>query len=467
MIARALPLLALLALLLPLATLAQPAPTTVYLPLVARPLVVTLTASYLGGVGADQVTAAGFAPDGGLLLAGSWPSLDVPGVTPLQLLNGGAGALLRLAADGRAVTAITRIGGGVSDMEVSGQGEVVACGDFGVAVLAPDLGSLRWSDSPGAVGRCAIGEGGAVAALVGNTAYRYTSAGERSAWAAAGSGAADVAIDDGRGLVFVTGYTQKSANLKVAYLRAYSLGGALAWTNYDHTASAITGAGLGADSEGRRVALGADGKLYLAGWTDGGNSIYGRDPRDVARRLGSGELITFDAYNDPFNISGAKSLAWYGRFDPATGTLELGQWLLTRLSDGKGNSISIRALDAAADGTLLIAGDTAASIQGRTGMQLGGVTLGGYESGEPFLLLVRPDFRQRLIWTALAAPGTSAGGSPAGAAAISGTALAVGTTLNPRGSGTPRGLVTLGEPLQAGAATSDASEGHFVVLPRP
>lgn len=467
MIRRSRLFLALLALLLPLTTLAQPATTTIFLPLVTRPLEVTLTASYLGGAGADQVTAAGFTPDGSLLLAGSFPGLTVPGVTPLQLLDGGAGALLRLAADGRAVTAITRIGGNVSDMEVSGQGEVVACGDFGVAVLAPDLASLRWSDAPGAVGRCAIGDGGAVAALVGTMVYRYTGAGERGSWPVLGTSAADVAIDDGRGLVFVTGYTQQSATLKVAYLRAYSLAGALAWTSYDHPASAITGAGLGADSEGRRVALGADGKLYLAGWTDGGNSIYGRDPRDVARRLGSGELIKFDAYNDPYNISGAKSLAWYGRFDPASGALELGQWLLTRLSDGGGNSISVRALDAAPDGTLLVVGDTAATIQGRAGMQLGGVTLGGYEAGEPYLLLVSPDFRRRLTWTALAAPNTSAGGSPASAAALSRTALAVGVTLNPRGSGTARGLILLGEPFQATIASPDLSEGYFVVLPRP
>jgi hypothetical protein len=46
------------------------------------------------------------------------------------------------------------------------------------------------------------------------------------------------------------------------------------------------------------------------------------------------------------------------------------------LSDGKGNSISIRGLAVAADGTLLIVGDTACCLQGRSGMQLFAQTLG-------------------------------------------------------------------------------------------
>ena len=59
----------------------------------------------------------------------------------------------------------------------------------------------------------------------------------------------------------------------------------------------------------------------------------------------------------------ARSLVWYGRFEPATGALIQGQWLLTRLTDGSGNSIRIRGIDAAADGTIAIAGDTAFAIQ--------------------------------------------------------------------------------------------------------
>jgi hypothetical protein len=97
-------------------------------------------------------------------------------------------------------------------------------------------------------------------------------------------------------------------------------------------------------------------------------------------------------------------------------------------------------------------------------MQIEGVTLGSYESGEAFVLLVRPDFGQRQLWTALAAPGTSAGSSSAAAAAIGPDRLAVGLAFTPRGTPPERGLVTFGaiQPAPAGN-----SEGYFLLMPRP
>lgn len=437
----------------------------VFLPLLARPL--SPAASYLGGAGADSVSAAAFDDQGRLLLAGSFPGYSPPGLSPAVLPGGGDGAIIRLDADGRQVDAMLRIGADISDMELSAAGRLVACGAFGLTALPADL-SLSgpiWSASPGAVSRCAIGPGGGVAALVGATIYRYAADGAAlGSWQVAGTSVADIAIDDARGLVFAAGYTQKSSTLKVAFLRAYAAGGGLAWTDYDFSAAAVSGASLGADSEGRRVALGADGMLYFAGYADGGNAIYGRAPQDIGRKLSGAELISFDSYNTPSNISGARALAWYGRFDPASGALERGQWLLTRLSDGKGNSIGVRALAAAPDGALLLVGESYCCIQGRDTMRLNGVALGGYEGGEPFALLVRPDFRARQLWTALAAPGASAGGSPATAAAIRADRLALGVSLTPRGSAPERGLVSF-DPLQA--APAGGSEGYFLLMPRP
>ncbi|NJN15159.1 MAG: hypothetical protein HC822_02080 [Oscillochloris sp.] len=308
---------------------------------------------------------------------------------------------------------------------------------------------------------------GAVAVLSGDTITRYNLDGSgATGWQPAGSGVDDIAIEAASGLVFVAGYTQKAGDLKVAYLRAYDANGTVVWTNYDHSASAVKGANLGADSEGRRVAIGRDGMLYFAGFTDGGNSIYQRDPRDIGRRLSNSEQINIDNYSNTSNISGAKSLAWFGRFNPADGTLLLGQWLLTRLNDGKGNSIGIKAISAAEDGTVLLAGDAYASLKSRTGMQFAGITLGGYEGGEPYFAVIAPDFRTRRIWTALAAPGTSAGSSPLLGAAIRRDALLVGGTLNPRGSGTPRNLITV-DPLQAAPADGATAEGYLLVMPTP
>jgi hypothetical protein len=434
-----------------------------FLPFVARPI--SLSASYLGGPGADSVSAAAFESDGQLLVAGTWPGYAPAGVDVTSLLGGGDGAILRLGGDGRAITALVRIGTDVSDLEVSAAGGVVACGSFGVAVLHSDLGGITWSDSIGPVSRCAIGANGGVVALIGSTIYRYgPGGGMPMIWQVVGTKVADIAIDDAHGLVFATGYTQKTSALKVAYLRAYGIDNITRWTSYDFTALAVSAAGLGADSEGRRVTLGRDGMLYFAGFADGGNAIYSRDPQNIARALGAAELISTDAYNTPYNLSGAKALSWYGRFNPASGALERGQWLLTRLSDGKGNAISVEAIDAAADGSVLIAGDSACCLQGRDTMQLNGAALGGYEIGESFVLLVRPDFGARQVWTALAAPGTSAGSSPATAATLGVGRLAVGVTFTPRSVAPQRGLITTGGIQTAPAGGTD---GYVVVMPRP
>ena len=438
----------------------------IYLPLLASPSR-TLVASYLGGPGADSVSATDFDQTGRLLLAGRWAAGPIGGVVATNL-PGGEGAVVRLDPTGRAVSSAARIGGAVRDMEASASGGVVACGDFGVALLRADFGATSWSATPGPVERCAIGAGGTVAALVGKTIYRYGPDGAAAGnWEVAGSAVADIALDDASGLVFATGYSQKSANLKVAFLRAYAADGALRWTAYDFANDATLAAGLTADSEGRRVAVGADGKLYFAGFTDGGNAIYGRDPRDIARRLGGAELIKFDAYNDPYNISGAKSLAWYGRFEPASGALLRGQWLLTRLSDGKGNSISIKAIDAAADGSVAIAGDSAFALPGRTSMSLAGIGLGAYELGEPYLLVVSPDLSARRLWTALAATGTTAGGSPATGVAIRGGLVALGATLAPRTAAPARGLLTTPDAPQPSNASPSADEGYYLLLQAP
>lgn len=459
LVATALLALSLLALLGPRAT-AQSGPTRLFLPMIAGPAFV---ASYLGGPANDAVAAVELDAAGRTLLAGRWPDAQIGGVTPAPLA-GGEGAVVRLGPGGRVVAA-ARVGGPVVDMEASAAGPIIACGSFGIAALSPELDAILWSDAPGAVTRCAAGASGGAAALVGSTIFTYAPGGTgRTSWTAAGTAAADLALDEGAGLVFVTGYTQKASNLKVAYLRAYGSGGALRWSAYDFAAAELTTASLSADSEGRRVTLGADGKLYLAGWTDGGNSLFGRDPLDLARTPGPDELVKFDAYNNPFNLSGARSLAWYGRFEPADGRLLAGQWLLTRLSDGKGNSIAIYGIDAAQDGTLALAGEAYASLPGRDSMVFGGARLGAYEGGEPYLLVVAPDFKARRLWTALAASGTSAGGSPASGVAIGDGLVLLGATLNPRASAPARGLLTASGPQQAVAG---GSEGYFLLTQAP
>ncbi|WP_322489625.1 hypothetical protein [Chloroflexus sp.] len=443
---------------------AQANPVTVWVPLVQAPP--PTVAGYLGSAQDDTLVAVGFVPAGALVLAGNVPALaDAPEtIVP----GGGTGALIQIAADGRTIGRVVRVAATLNHAALAVDGSAVACGPDGVIVLEPDLAAVRWRATPGAIARCAIGADGQVAALraADRTVLVYPPAGGSPlAIVVAGTAVADIALDTANGLLVATGYTQAASDLKVAFLRAYRLtDGSVAWQRYGFSAAAVKGANLAADSEGRRLALGADGLLYFAGFTDGGNSIFGRDPADLSRVLSASELITFDQYNNPFNLSGAKSLAWYGRFDPATGALLRGQWLLTRLNDGKGNSITIRALTAAADGTLLVVGDTACCLQGRSTMQLFGQTLGNYELGEPFALVVSPDFGQRQLWTALAAPGATAGSSPAIAAALTNDRLVLVVNVTPNTANT-RALVTVDNPVFA--ASNGGREGYYLLMARP
>lgn len=434
----------------------------VYLPLVLGPQgasdgIVPVAATYLGGAGTDALNAAAVAPDKSIVLAGKLPGHNPGGVTPVTLPGGSDGVVVRLAPDGSVVRSITRIGTVVYDMELDGSGRIVACGDAGVAALAPDGGTALWSATPGAATRCAAGSDGTAAVLVGSSVYVYDAAGALlKSWAISGT-VNDIAVAGAQSLVIATGFVQVSGNLQHPFIRAWSYDGTLRWKSYDFP-SPITG--LSADTRGERIAIGRDGKLYFAASINGGTgvSVVSRDPQDAAKDVRDRTVKT-DNYTDPTNIGSVK-MAWFGRFNPTNGNLELAQSLLTRLSSGRGNSISIRALDADETGNLFIAGDAACCIQNRDRLQFAGQSLGNYESGEAHFLALSSDFQRRMVWTAFAASGNSAGGSPANGVAVRAGVVALAATFNPQ-NGAIRALVTL-SPLQGAPGGAGTTEGYAV-----
>jgi hypothetical protein len=169
--------------------------------------------------------------------------------------------------------------------------------------------------------------------------------------------------------------------------------------------------------------------------------------------------VKTDNYNNPTNI-GDKKIIWYGRFNPNTGALILGQTILTRLSSGSGNSIGTNAIMADEAGRVFIAGSSFATLKNRDTRQVDGTTVGNYEGGEPFFLAVQPDFQQRIVWSPFAAPGTSAGGSPASAVAVRDGLAAVGINLD-REEKASRALITTGNALQA--APDAKQDGYLAV----
>lgn len=458
-------------LMLSAAKAATPAPA-VYIPVATKPAtstddLVVSTATYLGGAGADSVNAIDVAPDGGMLVAGVFPSYVPPGVTPVTLEGGSSGGVLRLNDDGTQALGLTRIGAKVNDMEIGANGAVIVCGDFGLAQLSADASQQEWRANPGEGKRCAVGSDGTAVVLANGNVYSYDAHGNAiRTWAVGGSAQSDIAVDGASKTVIAVGYTQKDVagacdQLKSPFVRAWDYLGEDRWKDYDWSAQQSNAVGQCADSEMLRASMGRDGKLYLAGTTDGGNSVFARDPKDVVQTLGARQVKT-DKYNDPYGLSGAKKITWYGRYTPATGQIELGQFLLTRLDDNKGNSIDPRAITAAADGTVYVVGSAYYRIADRDAQSVAGTPVGEYEGGEAYLLSVSADMKTRLRWTPFAGPRPNkGGGSPAFAVAVRGESAAVGITFNPGTGG--RSLITY-EAMHA--APRGGTDGYIAVWKR-
>lgn len=372
-------------------------------------------ATYLGGSGADKATAVDIALNGSLVLGGKMPGHNPGSLAAIELAGGGDGVIVRLSSTAQTVLSVTRYGDVVNDLAVANSsGQIVVCGDKGVAVLSAEADSLSWQDDTIAEGkRCAIGDDDVTAVIAGGEVFVFDEVGNLLGQWDSGSNPADVTVDAANHSVIVTGWKQASGNLQVPWLKAWSYDGSTQkWEAYNFSASAVNGQGLGADSRGLLVAMGRDGTLYFAGRTDGGNNVFNRNPQDITATLPGDVVIKTDRYNNPYQLSGSTNFGFYGRFNPATGQILKGQFMLTRLSSGNGNAIQAHGLMADENGRLYISGQAYATLEDRALRQIAGVTVGPYSGGEPFLLIVAPDFSERLIWTPFAGS-NGAGGSPA------------------------------------------------------
>lgn len=456
------------------AVLVRAADTTrLFLPLVANAPapandLPVLTATFLGGAAADSPAAIDIAPDGTLVVAGSFPGYTPVGITPLVLDNGTTGTVIRLNSSGTAALSLTRIGAAINDMEIDGDRRIIVCGDFGVAALSIEADAILWRANPGEGRRCAVGADGTVALIANSSAYVYDADGNAlKTWSIGGSSQADIAVDGASKTVIASGYTQKdvggqcAGTLQVAFVRGWNYSGQQKWQSYDWSAQQAQSANVCADTRGERVAIGRDGKLYLAATINGGTgaSIFARDPKAIDQKLDGLHNVTSDPYNNAYN-TGSIKMTWFGRYNPIDGSLLKGSSLLTRLSDGKGNSIAPFAISADTDGGVYLAGSTACCLPDRDKLTIGGVGVGTYEGGEGFIAVFSPDLKTRQRWTPLAGPApASAGGSPAVGIAVRNGNVAATLAFAPK-SGANRNLITKNalQPTQAGD-----KDGYIVV----
>ncbi|ADV61814.1 hypothetical protein Isop_1228 [Isosphaera pallida ATCC 43644] len=381
------------------------------------------TATYLHGPGGSLARAVDIAPDSTIVYAGILAGENL-GTTPVNLLGGGDAVVVRLDATGQTVQSLTRIGNVVNDMEVSASnGRIAVGGNFGVAVLAPDGGSVVWSSAtPANPSRVSIARNGEVAVLASKTISVFTPTGAPAgSWTLTDTSVTDVAIDSVTQSVFVSGYQQVSPILKTPFVRAYAYDGTFKWRAYDWTNAELTAQNLMADSEAYRVQIGRDDNLYMLASTDGGNNPFARDPQNLTTPMGS-RNVGFDNYNRPIALSGSSRLAYYVRLNPATGEALRGQFLLARLAaDGSGrqNTIGVSNGSIAADqtGRVIVSGQAFARIAARDVQQIAATTVGPYTGGEGFVMVASANFNAREVYTVFG--GATGGNGNAPAAAIS------------------------------------------------
>ncbi|MFW5828738.1 MAG: hypothetical protein ACOCXA_00620 [Planctomycetota bacterium] len=239
----------------------------------------------------------------------------------------------------------------------------------------------------------------------------------------------DVAIDAERKQMLVVGFDNKRNDLpvQVPVARAFSwASGALEeqWHLWRYDPKMLDHDM--ADSRLYHVLYAENGSAYVAGETAGGNTVF----RWNGRNLTSSVLIKTDPYTDPWQTRSEHKL-YYGKIDPDAGELLYGQMVFPRKSNFEGNTFSSRGdLEVTADGTLYFAGACAARMQGRDLNRINGERVGAYDGGDLTLLMVSPDFRNRLRWTCFNREGSAGGGT---ALAITDTYAVLGGTIKKGG----------------------------------
>jgi hypothetical protein len=301
--------------------------------------------TWFGGAEEDRLTAAAVLQDGSILVGGDAE---------------GEGALIRLSADGQKALSRRRTDGPVSDMAVASDGRVLVTGGFGVVALSPDAQTILWTNATGGKdARVDAGPNGSAVVLAEKRVTVVAAGGEaRSSWTVKGGYVEDVACDASRGRIFATGFDNKHGHrnpVQVAFVYAYDGTGKQVWKAYGWGGKEVDDRGLMADTRGYRLAMGPDGKLYVAGESAGGNTMWSRQPQDLDARA---DLIMGDKYQHAFNTR-ANHITYVGRLDPGTGASEGGTLLLARLSNNRGNTIRPRALAADAAGNIYVGGASA------------------------------------------------------------------------------------------------------------
>ncbi len=412
------------------------------------------SATYLGTGLTDVVNAVEIAGNCSVVVAGKMGA--IAGVAaPQPLVQGVAsstGLLVEIIYEGREVRRQRNFGTVINDLASNANDDILIGSDAGLARMTADLQTVLWSKTAlGSADRVALGNDGTAAALFGKTLRVFDAQGNELSNRTFGDALVnDVAID-GSG-VYVTGLAQRDGGpctqLQVAWVRSYTRAGVERWKAWDwtHAQAAATSSSC-ADTRGYRVAIGRDGGLYFAGESAGGNTIYRFQSTDLAQ---SAPNVSTDAYNNAYNTA-SNHITYFAKLDPANGQVLRGQILLARLDSTKGNTIRPRAITADEQGRVYVAGVSAYAIADRANLSFNGVTTTTYAGGDPFVLVLSPDLRTRLLWFSAANGGK-------------GEALGIATSrgLTALGSRADAAPMLIDRAVQSTPTASATSGGHLM-----
>ncbi|MFP4055209.1 MAG: tetratricopeptide repeat protein, partial [Phycisphaerae bacterium] len=220
---------------------------------------------------------------------------------------------------------------------------------------------------------------GAAAVLANKAVAMIAPSGKKAAsWRVRGDYVNDIACHPELKQVYATGFDnkrgtppgQKNYPVQVAFIYAYAFTGKQAWKGYGWKGQEVADLKLMADTRGYRLTVAGD-KLYVAGESAGGNTMWGRMSDDLDTKA---DLTKSDAFQSAHNTA-ANHITFVGRLDAKTGKTEAGSMLLARLDSGKGNTIRPRALAALDDGRVFVGGASASDppiSKGAYGKQFSG-----------------------------------------------------------------------------------------------
>jgi hypothetical protein len=392
------------------------------------------TATYLGGAGADTPGGVDIGPDNIVVVGGGFPGQDF-GVTPTVIAEG-EGGVLRLAPDGTQLLSLTRLASPVRDLDIGADGKIAVAGDFGVTLLTADAGAALWTAQVSGARRVSVGSDGTVAVLHDKEIQVFDATGAPlGTFAVSGTSINDLVVHGDSKSVLATGYRQSDQGAcqqyKSTFIRSYAYDGAAKWTNYDWNGEQVDDTEDCADSQGKGLEIGRDGKLYYAGKSDGGNTVHRKQPQDLTKDAPN---VATDPYNTPYGLKGANAVGYFARFDAATGAHEGGQFLVSRKANlgedpaaAEANAAPPDYATALPDGTMVIVGGSAYLLEQHDAKSIDGIKLGSYTAYEAYVLIVSSDFKQRLAWTPFTATGPSSVAAVAvgdgGAAALFGQSV--------------------------------------------